>query len=349
MGLPPLKHQNKAYECVPLYKQSLLIQRPISLNLSPPSAPSNPASAVADNALIQEISSGLLQSAAAISPKFLYDPLGSHLFTAITLLPEYYPTNTERLIFERYKKEIADAVGSGGVFIDLGAGNCQKAESFFDVLKPSAYVAIDFSAEYLTTAVDGLKGKYPEIAMHAIAMDFTKALSIPSQIPAANRTFFYPGSSIGNFLPGDARHLLTEIKHQAGNGGLLIGVDLMKDDSVLMAAYDDPLKITAAFNLNILRSVNAIIGSNFNVAQFKHLVQINRQEGRVELYLEALEDLTVSWPERVRAFKKGERIHTEHSHKYTMDSIQGLLTQAGFTRMQVFTDPRQYFAVIYAQ
>jgi dimethylhistidine N-methyltransferase len=314
-----------------------------------PSAPSNPASKVADNAFIQEITSGLLQSAAAISPKFLYDPLGSHLFTAITLLPEYYPTNTERFIFERYKKEIASAVGSGGVFIDLGAGNCQKAESFFDVLKPNAYVAVDFSAEYLTTAVDGLKGKYPGIAMHAIAMDFTQALAIPESTPNGKRSFFYPGSSIGNFLPHEAKHLLTEIKRQAGNGGLLIGVDLMKDDSVLMAAYDDPLKITAAFNLNILRSVNALIGSNFNVAQFKHLVQINRQDSRVELYLEALDDVTVTWPGLERTFQQGERIHTENSHKYTRDSIEILLRQAGFTQMQFFTDPKHYFAVIYAE
>ena len=315
----------------------------------PPSAPSNPASTLADNALIQEITSGLLQSAAAISPKFLYDPLGSHLFTAITLLPEYYPTNTERFIFERYKKEIADAVGNGGIFIDLGAGNCQKAESFFSALKPKSYIAIDFSAEYLGEAVQSLQGQYPGIAMDAIAMDFTRALVIPNSIPAAKRTFFYPGSSIGNFLPNEAKHLLTEIKRQAGNGGLLIGVDLMKDESVLMAAYDDPLKITAAFNLNILRSVNAIIGSNFNVAQFKHVVQINRQDSRVELYLEALEDVTVTWPMQERIFQQGERIHTENSHKYTRDSIEILLTQAGFTQMQFFTDPKHYFAVIYAE
>ena len=315
----------------------------------PPSAPSNPASTVADNAFIQEITSGLLQSAAAISPKFLYDPLGSHLFTAITLLPEYYPTNTERFIFEHYKKEIASAAGNGGVMIDLGAGNCQKAESFFDVLTPSAYVAIDFSAEYLTTAVNGLKGKYPGIAMHAIAMDFTQALAIPESIPNGKRTFFYPGSSIGNFLPHEAKHLLTEIKRQAGNGGLLIGVDLMKDDSVLMAAYDDPLKITAAFNLNILRSVNTHIGSNFDVAQFKHLVQINRQDSRVELYLEALEDFTVTWPGQERTFQRGERIHTENSHKYTKESIELLLRQAGFTQMEFFADPKHYFAVIYAE
>ncbi len=314
-----------------------------------PSTPSIPASTLADHAFIQEISGGLLQARASISPKFLYDPLGSHLFTAITLLPEYYPTNTERFIFERYKKEIAGAVGSGGVLIDLGAGNCQKAESFFDVLTPNAYVAIDFSAEYLTTAVDGLKGKYPGIAMHGIAMDFTQALVIPESIPKGKRTFFYPGSSIGNFLPNEAKHLLTEIKRQAGHGGLLIGVDLMKDDSILMAAYDDPLKITAAFNLNILRSVNTLIGSNFNVAQFKHLVQINRQDSRVELYLEALEDVTVTWLGQERAFQQGERIHTENSHKYTRDSIEILLKQAGFTQMQFFTDPKHYFAVIYAE
>lgn len=313
------------------------------------SAPPNHNSTTVQQDLIQEITSGLLQTDATISPKFLYDPLGSHLFTAITLLPEYYPTNTERFIFEQHKDAIAKTVGSGGVLIDLGAGNCQKAQSFFNAIKPTTYVAIDFSAEYVSEAVQHIQGNYPEIAMHAIGMDFTQALLIPATIPAAKRTFFYPGSSIGNFLPGEAKQLLAEIKQQAGNGGLLLGVDLMKDDSVLMAAYDDPLKITAAFNLNILRSVNLIVGSNFDVGQFRHVVHINHQESRVELYLEALEDLTVKWPQHLREFKQGDRIHTEHSHKYTIESMQQLLNQAGFTQMQVFTDPRHYFAVIYAQ
>jgi dimethylhistidine N-methyltransferase len=307
-----------------------------------------------DNVIINhdfasEIEMGLLAQDAFISPKFLYDPLGSHLFTAITLLPEYYPTNTEKNIFTKYRDQIANAVGVGGTLIDLGAGNCQKAESFFSSLKPSSYVAIDFSVEYLQDAIKKLKGKYPHILMQCIGMDFSKQLLIPDTIPSTKRTFFYPGSSIGNFLSPEAFKLLSELKNQANDGGLLIGVDLMKDDSILMTAYDDPLKVTAAFNLNILRSVNSHLASNFKVEQFCHKVKINHAENRVELYLEALEDLTVSWPGHSRVFKKGDMIHTENSHKYTVESINQLLKNAGFEATQIWTDPKDYFAVIYAQ
>ena len=296
-----------------------------------------------------EIEVGLLATSAFISPKFLYDPLGSHLFTAITLLPEYYPTSTEKSIIEQYKHEIAHAVTKGGTLIDLGAGNCQKAESLLDSLNPSAYIAIDFSVEYLKEALSKLQGKYPQIAMQAIGMDFSHKLSIPNSVPSSGRTFFYPGSSIGNFLSAEAQKLLTEIKHQAGDGGLLIGVDLMKEEAVLKDAYDDPLKVTAAFNLNILRSIYVLIGSNFNVEKFQHVVRINHQENRVELYLEALEDVLISWPGNSRSFKKGECIHTENSHKYTIDSIKRLLKSSGFASTQIWTDPKDYFAVIYAQ
>jgi dimethylhistidine N-methyltransferase len=291
---------------------------------------------------------GLLAPSAWISPKFLYDPLGSHLFTAITLLPEYYPSNTEKNIFTQYQDQITDAVGIGGNLIDLGAGNCQKAESLFDSLKPSSYLAIDFSVEYLQDALAKLQGKYPHIYMECIGMDFSKQLMIPDSIAKNKRTFFYPGSSLGNFLQSEAIELLGQIKSQAKDGGLLIGIDLMKEDSVLMAAYDDPLKVTAAFNLNILRSINTHLGSNFKVEQFRHTVKVNHAENRVELYLEALEDLTVVWPGNSRVFKKGELIHTENSHKYTIGSIQELLKNAGFEKMQIWTDPKDYFAVIYA-
>ena len=296
-----------------------------------------------------EIEIGLLASSASISPKFLYDPLGSHLFTAITLLPEYYPTSTEKFIFNQFEDQISGAVGIGGTLIDLGAGNCEKAESFFKSLKPSTYLAIDFSEEYLHDALKKLKGKYPQIQMQYIGMDFSKKLHIPDAIAKTKTVFFYPGSSIGNFLNDEALALLSQIKNQSHEGGLLIGVDLMKEDSVLMAAYDDPLKVTAAFNLNILRSVNFHLGSNFSVDQFRHKVMINHLENRVELYLEALEDLTVSWPGNSRVFKRGELIHTENSHKYTIKSIKQLLQDAGFERTQIWTDPKDYFAVIYAQ
>jgi dimethylhistidine N-methyltransferase len=297
---------------------------------------------------LHEIEKGLLAESATISPKFLYDPLGSHLFTAITLLPEYYPTVTERAILSQYKSEIADAVGHVETLIDLGAGNCQKAESLFDFLKPSNYVAIDFSEEYLEDSLENLRSKYPHISMQSIGMDFSQKLIMPDTIKNHGRVFFYPGSSIGNFLTSEAQTLLTQIKEQGGDGGLLIGVDLMKDDLVLKAAYDDDLKVTAAFNLNILRSVNSIIGSDFNVSQFRHKVIINHSQNRVELYLEALEDLSVSWSGNHRFFKKGELIHTENSHKYTINSIQQLLEDAGFQSTKIWKDSKDYFAVIYA-
>ena len=299
-------------------------------------------------ALAHEIESGLLDKVPSISPKFLYDALGSHLFTAITLLPEYYPTNIEKDIFTQYKREITDAVGTGGTLIDLGAGNCQKAESFFNTLKPSNYLAIDFSAEYLNEAVTKLAGKYPDIKMQCMGMDFSKHILIPDSISKTKRVFFYPGSSLGNFLSSEALHLLRQIKEQAKGGGLLFGVDLMKEDPMLMSAYDDPLKITAAFNLNILNSVNSILGSNFNINQFDHKVIINHDKNRVELFLEALENVTITWPGNSRDLNKGDRIHTENSHKYTTESITKLLSDAGFVKSQIWTDPKNYFAVIYA-
>ena len=298
--------------------------------------------------LISEIEAGLLDISPYISPKFLYDPLGSHLFTAITLLPEYYPTITEKSIFVEFKNEIALHVGQGGTLIDLGAGNCEKAKALFPSLQPSCYVAIDFSKEYLEDSLKKLQAEYPLIQMSAIEMDFSKELSIPNSVPG-NRTFFYPGSSLGNFLYDEALKLLGQIKSQVGGGGLLIGIDLMKSDEILINAYDDSLKVTAAFNLNILRSLNTIIGSNFDVKKFRHLVKVNHEDNRVELYLEALEEHTVSWPGNARTFQKGDLIHTENSHKYTMNSIQKLLEQSGFSSSTIWTDPKQYFAVIYAK
>jgi dimethylhistidine N-methyltransferase len=299
--------------------------------------------------LASEIEAGLLAEAASISPKFLYDALGAHLFTALTFLPEYYPTAVEASILKRYTNEIAAAIGNKPVLIDLGAGDCKKAARLFESIKPSSYVAIDFSINYLKEALEKLQNQYADIPMYGIGMDFSRTLKLPDSITQAPRTFFYPGSSLGNFLPTDAEALLKQIKREALGGGLLLGVDLMKEEHVLQAAYDDPLKVTAAFNLNILRSVNAIIDSDFDVSHFAHKVVINHSKERVELYLEALRDTTVAWNGKQRAFKKGEMIHTENSHKYSIASIQHLLNRAGFQSVKVWTDPRQYFAVIYAQ
>ena len=298
--------------------------------------------------LQQEAELGILSTPARLPPKFFYDNLGSRLFEAITYLPEYYLTATEEIIFTQFGAEIQAQIGVNPLFIDLGAGNCQKAARFFGLLQPNLYVAIDFSITYLRTILAHLQSQYPAIPMMGIGMDFSQQLSLPPEVPQTPRTFFYPGSSLGNFSPTEALQLLQQIQRESLGGGLLLGIDLFKSASILEPAYNDPLLVTAAFNLNILRNVNQLLGSNFEVAKFKHQIVINAELMRVELYLEALEANTVQWQGKERHFKKGEQIHTENSHKYSLSSIQQLLTAAGFDKMKVWTDPQQYYAVIYA-
>ncbi|AQR71911.1 L-histidine N(alpha)-methyltransferase [Janthinobacterium sp. LM6] len=297
-----------------------------------------------------EISSGLLARQAWTSPKYLYDALGSKLFEAICALPEYYPTRTEAAIFARHGAEIAHAVGPGGTLIDLGAGNCAKAASLFPLLHPAQYVAVDISYDFLSESLSRLQQRFPHIEMTGLGLDFSSRLDLPDSVREARRLFFYPGSSIGNFAPEQATAFLRRLRANAdGDGGLLIGVDLVKDDAILDAAYDDALGVTAAFNLNMLRHVNGLIGADFDVRAWQHHGFFNADERRVEMHLEARSEQVVHWKGGQRRFAKGERIHTEDSYKYTRATFVGLLEQAGFSTVQVWTDPQQWFAVIYAR
>jgi len=296
-----------------------------------------------------EICAGLSRERAEVSPKYFYDQLGSKLFEAITQLPEYYPTRTERGIFERHAAEIARSVGTGATMIDLGAGNCEKARRLFPVLRPAHYVAVDVSAEFLRDALREMRGLFPDIAMQALGMDFSAGLTLPSSVRKEKRLFFYPGSSIGNFAPDNALALLRGLREQCSPaGGLLIGVDLVKPAAVLEPAYDDALGVTAAFNLNLLNHLNRLINANFSVSDWHHVALFNHSHSRVEMHLEARRDLTVSWPGGGRRFTSGERIHTESSYKYEMQQFQGLLLKAGFKNVSTWTDERHWFAVCHA-
>ncbi|MDN2702870.1 L-histidine N(alpha)-methyltransferase [Janthinobacterium sp. SUN100] len=311
---------------------------------------SHAAAASATPATIAEISSGLLARQAWTSPKYLYDALGSKLFEAICALPEYYPTRTEAAIFARHGAEIAHAVGPGSTLIDLGAGNCAKAASLFPLLHPAQYVAVDISYDFLSESLSRLQQRFPHIEMTGLGLDFSSRLDLPDSVREARRLFFYPGSSIGNFAPEQATAFLRRLRANAdGDGGLLIGVDLVKDDAILDAAYDDALGVTAAFNLNMLRHVNGLIGADFDVRAWQHHGFFNADERRVEMHLEARSEQFVHWKGGQRRFAKSERIHTEDSYKYTRATFVGLLEQAGFSTVQVWTDPQQWFAVIYAR
>ena len=301
-----------------------------------------------------ELQQGLLAANATTSPKYLYDALGSRLFEAITELPEYYPTRVEASIFDQFLPDMAKTVGSGHILIDLGAGNCEKAARMFEALKPAKYVAIDISVEFLKQALISLQRQNPDLPMLGLGMDFSSHLTLPSAVDTdvgnSSRLFFYPGSSIGNFTPVDALPFLKQV-HAAcnGQGGLLIGVDLVKSSLVLQAAYDDALKVTAAFNRNMLLHINKLLGSDFNINQWQHRALFNTDLSRIEMHLDALQDLTVRWPGGERKFAKGQGIHTENSYKYTVESFTQLLQNAGFSAVKPWQDANRQFCVFWAQ
>ncbi len=296
-----------------------------------------------------ELTEALLEPDAFIPPKYFYDALGSRLFEAICELPEYPLTRTERAIVDAHVHEIAARIGPGGVLIDLGAGNCEKAERLFGWLAPTQYVAIDIAADFLRDRLKVLAERNPQHSMLGIAQDFTKAIELPAEVAVGARVFFYPGSSIGNFPPEEALAFLQRTRAACGDDGhLLFGVDLVKEKRLLDLAYDDPLGVTAAFNLNVLRNVNALIGSDFDVADWRHVAFFNPQHSRIEMYVESRRELTVRWAGVARTFAAGDRIHTENSYKYTAEGIRQMLRRAGYARVALYIDDADGFAVALA-
>ena len=302
-----------------------------------------------DGAVVRaELAAGLMDSPARVAPKFLYDALGSRLFDAITELPEYYPTRTERLIFESHRSAIAAEVGRGHTLVDLGAGNCEKAAGWFAALAPRSYVAVDISTEHLRQALGRLQDLHPALPMLGLGLDFSAGLHLPDEVGPGARLLFYPGSSIGNFAPAQALELLRDAGRECRGGGLLIGVDLVKDKATLDLAYDDPLQVTAAFNRNLLRRLNHLLGCDARVEDFDHVAFYDMAASRIEMHLQARRELTLCWPGGERRLTAGERIHTENSYKVTLDGFAAMLRDAGFARVRHWTDPQRWFAVFAA-
>ena len=300
-------------------------------------------------ALAAEAAAGLLAPAAWASPKFFYDALGSRLFDVITELPEYYPTRTEAAIFAQHGAAIATAAlaatGAAPVLVDLGAGNCAKGAALFGPLAPRRYVALDISVDYLRSALADLQRRHPAVDLAGVGLDFSHRLQLPDGLVDGPALVFYPGSSIGNFDPDAALRLLREARALAGGGALLIGVDQVKPVPLLEAAYDDELGVTAAFNLNLLNHLNRLLGSDFKPRDWRHVALFNTADSRIEMHLEARVATTVRWPGAERHFAAGERMHTENSCKWAPAAFAALLRDAGFTRVQHWTDAQGWFGV----
>ena len=295
-----------------------------------------------------ELAAGLRQAVASVSPKFLYDELGSVLFMAIAELPEYYPSRTEAAILAQHLPEIAAALPPCRPLVDLGAGDCAKAARLLLPLRVSRYVAVDISQAHLRQAVQALQACHPQLPMVGVDMDFSQQLVLPKNLLNEPALVFYPGSSIGNFAPDAALRLLRQVRTLAAGGALLIGVDRLKPQPLLEAAYDDELGVTAAFNLNLLSHLNRLLGSDFRPRDWRHVALFNRAESRIEMHLEARSATTVCWPGAERRFAAGERIHTENSYKWTAEAFGALLRDAGFSRVQPWTDAQAWFAVCLA-
>jgi dimethylhistidine N-methyltransferase len=233
--------------------------------------------------------------------------------------------------------------------VDLGAGDGAKAARLFGPLKPGRYVAVDISEAFLQPALSALQRRHPEMRMMGLSLDFSIRLVLPPGVVQEAALVFYPGSSIGNFGPEEALRLLREAHAVSCGGALLIGADLCKPHAVLEQAYDDPLGVTAAFNLNLLRHANAILGSDFDVRDWRHLALFNAAQARVEMHLEARRALSVRWPGARRDFAAGERIHTENSYKWEASAFESLLRDAGWRHVQRWSDPAGWFGVFLAR
>lgn len=313
----------------------------------PPGAGEPGGAADAPAAFGHDFVAALRQRPRRISPKWFYDGAGSQLFDRICELPEYYPTRTERALLATHARAIAAEIGPQAEIVEFGAGSCSKVRLLLDVLdRPRRYVPIDISAEHLNASAQQLRRAYPQLDVMPVAADYTRRLLLPVPLTGTRqRVGFFPGSTIGNFTPDEALAFLRLAARVLQGGGLLLGADLIKDPALLHAAYNDDQGVTAAFNLNLLVRARRELGAQLDVEGFAHSAFYNAPLARIEMHLQSrrAQDVVVAG-ERFH-FEEGETLHTENSHKFSIDSLRALAAQAGFTAGPVWTDPQRLFSV----
>jgi dimethylhistidine N-methyltransferase len=296
------------------------------------------------------MAAGLRKTPKEIACKFFYDEMGSRLFDAICELPEYYQTRTETALLKRHAGEIAALMGREVEIVEFGAGSLRKVRILLDAAQnPYAYTPLDISGDYLQEVVRALAVDYPALVLRPVVGDFTRPLEIPD-LPGRNakisrRAGFFPGSTIGNFKPDAAMALLRRMRASLNGGGLLIGVDLVKDPLRLHAAYNDAAGVTALFNKNLLARANRELGADFDLDAFAHYAPYNAGAHRIEMYLVSLKRQSVTLGGQCFEFTQGEPVHTEDSHKYTIESFREMACRAGFNPRAVWTDEERLFSI----
>ncbi|MGY2734730.1 L-histidine N(alpha)-methyltransferase [Sphingomonas sp. UYP23] len=305
---------------------------------------------LADPAFRQDVLRGFDAHPRAIPARWFYDRAGSELFEQITDLPEYYPTRTETAILRAYATDIATRAGTGRAVVEFGSGSSTKTPILLEALDPAAYVPIDISGDFLRESSAGLASAFPGLTVLPVEADFMHPIALPMQVAQTPKLGFFPGSTIGNMIPHSSVDLLRAMKESLGEGAMLvIGMDRIKDPATLEAAYDDAQGVTAAFNLNLLTRINRELAGTIPVEQFRHRAIWNDDRARIEMHLEATQDVSFTIEGRPFTMAAGETIHTENSHKYGARDARILLRAGGWTPIAEWTDPEGKFAVILAE
>ncbi len=298
--------------------------------------------------MAEEVLTGLTSRPKFCSPKFLYDQKGSELFEKICELPEYYPTRTEEAILARAVPEIANLAGPGATLVEFGSGASRKVRLLLECLSVNRYLGIDISREFLINSTRRLAADYPWLEVHAACADFTRPVDLPQDIEPNRLVGFFPGSSIGNFTPQEAEGFLKGLHRLLPPGsGLLLGVDLVKDQKTLEAAYNDLSGVTAEFNLNLLDRMQRELGLAIDRNRFRHHAFFNPRESRIEMHLESRVAQVLRFNGQTIRFREGESIHTENSYKYSVPGFKNLAARAGFSGRRVWVDEKGLFSVHY--
>jgi L-histidine N-alpha-methyltransferase len=303
------------------------------------------------NSFADDVRLGLSSSPKFLLPKYFYDELGSILFDAITLLPEYYPTRKEGEILNEHAIEIANSFEGEIVLIELGSGSSAKTRHLIDAIfsrqKDLTYIPIEISQTAIESSSETLLKNYPNLTIEAYVGDYVDVLKEITLDSSKSALVLFLGNSIGNVSIEESIELLQTIRRILSVGdALLLGTDLVKPLNILEPAYDDSLGITAAFNLNILNHINRELNADFDVRAFKHIALYNSDPGRIEMHLESRKEQTVfiqSLNQKV-AFTAGERIHTENSYKYDSERLLNLALKTGFELKHSWYDSQSYFS-----
>ncbi|KZE17789.1 MULTISPECIES: L-histidine N(alpha)-methyltransferase [Sphingomonas] len=304
----------------------------------------------ADPAFRADVLAGLSLSQKAIPARWFYDRKGSELFEDITALPEYYPTRAETAILKTICPELVGAVGDGVAVVEFGSGSSVKTPILLNCIEPAAYVPIDISGDFLRSSAATLSGQFPGLPVLPVEADFMHPVPLPDAVADMPKLGFFPGSTIGNMEPLAAGTLLRAMRDWLGEGAmLLIGIDRVKDEDTLVAAYDDAAGVTAAFNLNLLDRINRELAGTVPVDAFAHEARWNDDAARIEMHLRATRDVGFTVDGRSFAMRAGETIHTENSHKYGDRDARLLLRSGGWTPQQQWCGDDGAFCVILAE